>query len=162
MRLHQVLRTLVYAAGFFAGWGYLAVLMRGLDPALGISIPSALRPFGSVLAIPGVALALTCAFWFAIVGRGTPAPFDAPRVFVASGPYRFVRNPMYLGFAAGLAGWGIQLGSPGVLLLAVLFVGILHVFVVAYEEHTLRERFGDSYREYCARVGRWVPWPPRR
>lgn len=157
MRAVQVLRTIGYAAGYFGFWAWVASMVRGLDPVIGLAIPPAARPFGLVLGVAGVVLALTCAFWFAIAGRGTPAPFDAPRVFVATGPYRFVRNPMYLGFAAGMLGVGTFIGSAGVALFAFVFLLIMHTFVVLYEEPTLERRFGESYRLYRSRVRRWLP-----
>src|SRR5262249_46455685 len=94
---------------------------------------------------------------FTFRGRGTPAPFDAPRVFVASGPYRFVRNPMYLGAAGVIAGAGLFLGSPAILLLAVGFLLLAHGFVMLYEEPALRARFGESYTRYPRSARRWIP-----
>src|SRR6267154_5263830 len=58
---------------------------------------------GMVIGATGAAVALWCIFTFATVGRGTPAPFDPPRRLVIRGPYRFVRNPMYIGAALALA-----------------------------------------------------------
>jgi protein-S-isoprenylcysteine O-methyltransferase Ste14 len=57
---------------------------------------------GIVVGVAGGALALWCILTFAVVGRGTPAPFDPPRKLVIRGPYRYVRNPMYLGAALAL------------------------------------------------------------
>ena len=52
----------------------------------------------------GTAMALWCVFAFVFIGKGTPAPFDPPRKLVVRGPYRFVRNPMYIGAGMTLAG----------------------------------------------------------
>jgi protein-S-isoprenylcysteine O-methyltransferase Ste14 len=59
---------------------------------------------GIAVAVLGGALALWCIVTFAVVGRGTPAPFDPPRKLVVRGRYQFVRNPMYLGTALALCG----------------------------------------------------------
>src|SRR5437016_14021430 len=59
---------------------------------------------GMLVGAAGAALALSCIVAFAIVGKGTPAPFDPPRRLVVQGPYRFVRNPMYIGAGLAMAG----------------------------------------------------------
>lgn len=108
----------------------------------------------------GAAVTLWCIFTFAIVGKGTPAPFDPPRRLVTQGPYRFVRNPMYIG--AGLALIGAALLYESLMLLGYtgLFFLATHLFVVWYEEPTLRRSFGQEYDAYCGRVRRW--WPSVR
>ena len=112
---------------------------------------------GMLLGVSGTMLALTCILTFAFVGRGTPAPFDPPRRLVVRGPYRLVRNPMYLGAGLALAGAALFYRSIPLLGYAGLFLLITHVFVVLYEEPTLRRTFEGDYEEYCRRTGRW--WP---
>ena len=73
------------------------------------------------------------------------------------GPYRFVRNPMYIGAVLVLAGLAIFYQSISVAIYAGLFLLAAHIFVVAYEEPTLRRTFGQEYDAYCVRVRRW--WP---
>ena len=107
----------------------------------------------------GAAVALWCVLAFAYVGRGTPAPFDPPRRLVERGPYRYVRNPMYLGGALALAGAAAFFESPALLGFTALFLMATHLFVVFYEEPTLRRLFGEAYDAYCRRVHRWVPQP---
>lgn len=164
LRAFAVLRSAVYASAFVLLWTWLAIIVRRLDPSLPFAIAPALRPLGLVIAGLGALIALSCIWVFATRGRGTPAPFDAPRVFVASGPYRFVRNPMYLGAAGVIAGMGIFLRSPSIVLLAGGFLLFFHLFVVLYEEPVLRERFGASYVDYTRAVDRWLPTSgrPRR
>lgn len=156
-RLFVVLRGLLYSTGFVLLWAWLALLVRRYDSALPVQIPSSLRPLGFALAIAGGVVAALCIAAFVTIGRGTPAPFDPPRVFVARGTYRYVRNPMYLGAVGVIAGAGLILRSPSILLLAVAFLLLTHLLVVLYEEPALRERFGSSYAQYSAEVRRWLP-----
>jgi protein-S-isoprenylcysteine O-methyltransferase Ste14 len=112
---------------------------------------------GMLLGASGAALALTCILTFVFVGRGTPAPFDPPRQLVVQGPYRLIRNPMYLGAGLALAGAALFYQSIPLLGYAGSFLVITHLFVVLYEEPTLRRTFVRDYEAYCQRVGRW--WP---
>ena len=112
---------------------------------------------GMLLGASGAALALACILTFVFVGRGTPAPFDPPRRLVIRGPYRFVRNPMYLGAGLALAGAALFYQSIQVLEYDALFLVIMHLFVVFYEEPALRRTFAREYEEYCRKTGRW--WP---
>jgi len=105
----------------------------------------------------GFAVALRCVWDFGWTGRGTPAPMAPPQRLVVVGFYRYVRNPMYLGFAAGWIGLWIVFGqaNPAVIAaVAVVALGV-HLFVIFYEEPTLRGKFGADYIEYCRNVSRW-------
>lgn len=156
-----VLRGVVYASAFVSLWAWLALSVRSFDPRIPLHVPSWLRPIGLVLASAGSLLALLSIAAFLTRGRGTPAPFDPPREFVASGPYRFVRNPMYVGGIATLLGAGLALSSPAILVLAFAALVIVHLFVVFYEEPTLARMFGDSYLQYRASVHRWLIRRPK-
>jgi protein-S-isoprenylcysteine O-methyltransferase Ste14 len=103
---------------------------------------------------------LWCILTFALVGKGTPAPFDPPRRLVIAGPYRYLRNPMYLGAVLALSGAALFYRSIALLGYAVLFLIITHLFVVSYEEPTLTRVFGQQYHAYRAAVRRWVPRRP--
>ena len=105
----------------------------------------------------GAVIALWCVFTFATIGRGTPAPFDPPRRLVVRGPYRFVRNPMYIGAGLALGGAALFYGSWPILGYVLLLFLTVHLFVVLYEEPTLLRTFGGEYEAYCNRVRRW--WP---
>ena len=156
--LLAALRTLVYMTGFVLGWGWVALQARSIGK--GWVLPEGSRLVGTVLMIAGGALVLSCASWFVVAGRGTPAPFDPPRSFVPGGPYRWVRNPMYLGALLVLIGFGSWHASLAMVLFALPALALAHVFVVLYEESTLRRRFGLPYVAYLARVNRWIPTPP--
>jgi protein-S-isoprenylcysteine O-methyltransferase Ste14 len=162
IRLFALVRGLAYAAAFTALWWWVVVAARQLDPRLGVTLPSWAPVLGVALVLAGSAVVLSCVLAFALAGKGTPAPFDAPREFVAAGPYRIVRNPMYLGAAAVIAGAGLMLRSPAAAGVAILFLAATHAFVLLYEEPTLERRFGESYRRYKRRVPRWLPRVPRR
>lgn len=156
--LFVLVRAVTYATLFI---GLVLVFLPARVLAWsGIARPAALGPaqaIGMAIAFLGGALALACILAFAFIGRGTPAPFDPPRRLVIRGPYRFVRNPMYLGAAAALLGAALYYGSPALATYAGVFLLLMHAFVVGYEEPTLRGTFGDDYGRYCAAVRRWRP-----
>jgi len=160
-RAFTVLRGIVYSALFVWLWVWVAGWVRSYDSRLPVSLPSWLRPVGWVVALAGALLAALCIATFVTRGRGTPAPFDPPREFVASGPYRWVRNPMYVGAAAVILGAGLVLSSPSIALLAFAFLLAMHLFVILYEEPALAVRFGAGYRRYKADVHRWLVRRPR-
>lgn len=147
-------------SGFLLFFGWIALEVRALDQRLGISLPAAAEMPGAILMILGGILALACAGVFISYGRGTPAIFDAPRAFVALGPYRYVRNPMYIGGLMLLIGFAFYEHSISILVLALLFFVLVHLFVLFYEEPTLTRRFGSSYQEYLRAVSRWIPRLP--
>jgi protein-S-isoprenylcysteine O-methyltransferase Ste14 len=108
----------------------------------------------------GVGLYLWCAWAFTVVGKGTPAPIDAPKFLVRSGPYQWVRNPMYLGVLAIILGQAILVRSVELIGYAFVVWLAVHLFVVSVEEPTLRSHFGESYAAYQSAVPRWLPRPP--
>lgn len=150
----------MYASGFVFVWWWVVDSVRPLDLRMGLTMPEWARMPGLLIAGFGAVVVLWCIAAFALVGEGTPAPFDAPREFVAAGPYRYVRNPMYLGAVAVIIGAGLILRSPAAVAVAFFFVALAHVFVLIYEEPTLEERFGESYLRYKKSVNRWLPRRP--
>jgi protein-S-isoprenylcysteine O-methyltransferase Ste14 len=126
------------------------------------STSRAARTAGLVVVTLGAAGALWCVLVFAVLGKGTPLPLDPPRRLVVRGPYRFVRNPMYLAAAAALLGAALYYASAVLAAYAAGFLLLAHAFVVAYEEPTLRRSFGDAYDRYCTSVRRWRPGLPAR
>jgi protein-S-isoprenylcysteine O-methyltransferase Ste14 len=105
----------------------------------------------------GLALFAWCVAMFASRGRGTLAPWDAPRRFVAVGPYRRVRNPMYVGVGSVVLGEAILFGSVALTAYLAVLALVWHAFVVFWEEPSLERTFGDEYRSYRASVPRWLP-----
>jgi protein-S-isoprenylcysteine O-methyltransferase Ste14 len=157
-QIFTAVRALVYMTGFVFLWGWLALQARTI--AGDVALPASGRVVGAALMILGGMLALACVAWFVVVGRGTPAPFDPPRAFVPGGPYRWVRNPMYLGAFAVLIGFGLWHASLFMVLFVAPAAAAAHLFVVWYEEPTLRRSFGPPYVTYVAQVNRWVPKSP--
>jgi protein-S-isoprenylcysteine O-methyltransferase Ste14 len=126
----------------------------------GIVRPAAIaapQVIGLIIGSTGALIALSCIFTFVLIGRGTPAPFDPPRRLVIRGPYRFVRNPMYIGAGLSLAGAALFYESVPLLIYGGIFLLASHLFVLSYEEPTLRRIFASEYEAYCHRVRRW--WP---
>jgi protein-S-isoprenylcysteine O-methyltransferase Ste14 len=158
MNIFVVVRAVVYAALFI---GFVLVYLPGRFLAWsGIAEPAttgAPQVAGMIIVAIGTAIALWCVFTFVFVGKGTPAPFDPPRKLVVRGPYRFVRNPMYIGAGMTLAGAAVFYESLSISIYAGLFFIITHLFVVLYEEPTLRRTFGDEYEAYFRRLRRWIP-----
>ena len=105
----------------------------------------------------GVGLYLWCAYVFTFLGKGTPAPLDAPIFLVKAGPYQWVRNPMYLAVLAMVIGQAILFRSLLLIGYALLVWGVVHLFVVFVEEPSLRHQFGESYETYLRTVARWLP-----
>lgn len=152
------MRAAIYAT-LFVGLVLVFVPARLLSWA-GMDEPGGSGPAqvaGWVAGATGAALALWCVVTFARQGRGTPAPFDPPRRLVISGPYRFVRNPMYVGAGLALAGAALVYGSLELLAYLGLLFLASHLFVILHEEPALKRCFGQEYDHYCQRVGRWLP-----
>ena len=132
-------------------------LARGRPAEKGLMLLFAL----GLLALGGV-IYIWCVWDFAVFGRGTPAPIDAPKKLVVRGLYRYTRNPIYLGVLMVLLGWTVMFQGMA-LLIYTFCVGIcFHVFVVLYEERRLGQQFGAEYHDYCKEVGRWLPRFRRR
>ncbi|HEV2736195.1 MAG TPA: methyltransferase [Longimicrobiaceae bacterium] len=144
--------------------------VAGLIPHLILSRRAAAEPIAwgpaQVLALAlgglGLGVYLWCLWDFATVGRATPAPIDPPRTLVVRGLYRYVRNPMYLGVLLVLVAQVLLFASRPLLLYALAWLGVVHLFVVLYEEPALTRRFDGSYEQYRGAVGRWIPGRPRR
>jgi protein-S-isoprenylcysteine O-methyltransferase Ste14 len=166
MRLRSAaLGTIVF---FFAA----PVIVAGVVP---LSIAGARKPadfpgqglamaVGLVLIAAGLVALIGAFVQFAVEGRGTPAPVAPTVKLVVRGPYRHVRNPMYVAVLAIILGQALVFGSLGVLLYGAAVLGAVHAFVVLYEEPTLRSTYGAQYEAYARGVPRWIPrispWRP--
>jgi len=127
---------------------------RMQPPLLGFS---GFRPIGGLMIAAGIAVVLDSFARFALQGVGTPAPVLPTRHLVVSGLYQYVRNPMYVGVLWVLLGQGLLLGDGRLLAYGLLLWLGFHVFIVGYEEPTLRRSFGTEYEAFRRNVPRWIP-----
>jgi protein-S-isoprenylcysteine O-methyltransferase Ste14 len=151
------LRAFLFSSVFVFLWGWLALNVSLFDSWFGIQLPEIAWILGVLIMAAGGLLALVCVVLFVVEGRGTPTFFDAPREFVAHGPYQFVRNPMYVGGDLLLIGFGLYHRSFSMLLFGCVWAYLAHLFVLYLEEPFLRRKFGSTYDRYCSTVPRWVP-----
>ena len=144
----------VLLPGFFAGyvpWRFFGLGWAQLDRFRAIHL------LGLLCIGLGAALLAACIFEFARSGRGTLSPVDPPRRLVVRGLYRYVRNPMYLSVTTIVMGEALLTQSRALTVYwAIWFLGA-NLFVIGYEEPTLRRRFGAPYDEYTQQVRRWIP-----
>lgn len=163
-RWPAALASLAVGTAFFALWFWL--LPQWLVFSVETGGAARWRWLAALPSVLGFAVALRCVWDFGWTGHGTPAPVVPPKRLVVVGFYRHVRNPMYVGFAAGWIGLWIVFGHANpVAIAAVLAVALgVHLFVLFYEEPTLRKKFGSQYEEYSRNVRRWWPrvqgWRP--
>ncbi|MBI3853053.1 MAG: isoprenylcysteine carboxylmethyltransferase family protein [Verrucomicrobia bacterium] len=117
---------------------------------------------GLIAIVFGAAIYFWCAWDFAFAGKGTPAPYDPPKLLVTQGLYRLVRNPIYVGLMFVLLGEALMFASPTLLVYAPGMWLAFHLRIILYEERVLKKQFGEEYLEYCRKVPRWIPrWPDR-
>ena len=136
---------------------YVPHELRSLSSNLPTFDIGAWRYIGLLPFILGFAMYFWCAFDFTFKGRGTPAPIDPPKHFVAEGLYRFVRNPMYVGALLIIVGQFLFFQALVLVFYAAFLFAGFHAFVVFYEEPTLKRKFGSTYVDYNTIVPRWIP-----
>jgi len=155
--LSLVIRNVVFtivvpgAGGVYVPW--LILTRHGASPA-----PAAWYAVPVIVA--GICLYVSCVWVFAAIGRGTPGVWDSPRRVVAAGPYRWVRNPIYIGALLIVGGEAWLFLSVDLLVYAGALAVAFHLLVIGYEEPRLRARFGEQYEAYRRAVSRWIPHPP--
>jgi protein-S-isoprenylcysteine O-methyltransferase Ste14 len=118
---------------------------------------SGFRVIGALMIAAGVAVVLDSFARFALQGLGTPAPILPTRHLVVSGLYQYVRNPMYVGVLSIILGQSLLFGDGRLFAYGVLLWLGVHVFVVGYEEPTLRRSFGSESEAFRRNVPRWIP-----
>jgi protein-S-isoprenylcysteine O-methyltransferase Ste14 len=128
---------------------------RSLDNLFYHSLPVCLQ-YAGILIFIGLALFIWVIYAHAHYGKGTPAPFNPPKKFVASGAYRYSRNPMYVGAITLLIGEALLLKAPWMLLFTACMFLLFLLYVKYEEEPRLIQRYGASYQEYMKRVPRWI------
>ena len=151
------LRSIIYVPLFILFFRWLALNVRGYDSRIGVTLPQWFTIIGIVAMVMGGILVIICVLVFIIRGKGTPAVFDPPTQFVATGPYAYVRNPMYIGGFILLIGFGLYHTSMSILILALVLLVVFHFFILLVEEPNLERLFGKSYLDYKKKINRWIP-----
>ena len=128
---------------------------------VGLSMP-VLGPMAMPLRLSGL-VPLAAGGWLNLRGAGlferigtNIKTFDEPGTLVVTGPFRFSRNPMYLGFLLVLTGVAILIGSLTAWLGPTAFLAAAQLWYIPFEEGEMRAKFGGDYERYAARVGRWI------
>jgi protein-S-isoprenylcysteine O-methyltransferase Ste14 len=117
----------------------------------------AFRYVGAMLIVAGLPVLIDAFARFALEGLGSPAPVYPTRHLVVTGFYRYVRNPMYVAVASLIFGQSLLFGNRRVFEYGLFVCLGFHLFVLLYEEPTLRRTFGAEYESFCANVPRWIP-----
>lgn len=154
LKLRQILMVILVPGTVAGLLPYLLLRAYGSQPS---EYAGLLAVVGGLLLAAGLGLLLWCVWLFARVGRGTLAPWDPTRELVAAGPYAYVRNPMISGVIAALVGEALLFRSPAIGWLALGGFVLNHFYFIYSEEPGLEARFGAAYRDYKARVPRWLP-----
>ena len=122
------------------------------------------RSVGVLLILAGLPGLVDSFARFALQGLGTPAPVAPTKNLVVTGLYRHVRNPIYVAVVAIILGQAMLFGDWHLIVYGALLWLAFHLFVVAYEEPTLEQTFGEEYEAFRANVPRWIPrmtpWSP--
>lgn len=116
-----------------------------------------LKATGILLILSGCVMFIYCSKIFKTHGKGTPIPIEPPEKIVHQGPYRLVRNPIYLGYFAIVIGEALVAGAALLFVYAAMLIAGIHIYIVLFEEPELKQRFGESYIEYTRQVPRWLP-----
>jgi len=139
-------------------YGLAGLLLMGLlhvfFPVMEFGAPG-MRYAGIALIALGIGVVVWAGFLFKRAQTGI-VPFSPVTFLVLGGPYLWTRNPMYVGMALGLLGVAVFLASLAPFFVLPLFVLLINNRFILAEEAMLEEAFGEAYREYKARVRRWL------
>jgi protein-S-isoprenylcysteine O-methyltransferase Ste14 len=149
-------RATVASIAFFFVGPFLETVVGPFVITGGLDQPAA-RAAGVLLIAAGALVIAACFARFVRDGTGTPSPLAPPRDLVARGPYRHVRNPMYVATAAVITGEGLLIARPILLVAAVAYLLALGLLVRRFEEPLLARRFGGAWEEYRRHVPGWLP-----
>ncbi len=138
-----------YVAAFLVGVVFELILPTSWPP-VGVRLAAALLAGGAWLALDGAAMV-----FFRRAGTSM-VPMNPTTALVTSGPYRFTRNPMYVGMAFLYVALAFAFGVIWALVFLPIVIVVIDRFVIAREEPYLERKFGQAYRDYKARVRRWL------
>jgi protein-S-isoprenylcysteine O-methyltransferase Ste14 len=142
----------IFVGGWIAAW----LVNRGLQFEIDGAGPTVIQTILGVIVL-GAGLVLMA--WGILTFRRSKTPLvpvQPARVVVMDGPYRFTRNPMYLGLTAAYLGLAVLLNLAWPIVFLPIVLLVLSVMVIEREEQHLRTKFGPVYEAYCARVRRWI------
>lgn len=140
----------------FLGAILLGMLVQRMGMRLSLPFAPGLRVAAGILILAcGISLVISARIWFTRTGQ-SPIPWKPTPELILRGPYRFTRNPMYVGVTLVVVGLGIVLNNFWISLFAGPTLLAVHFIAVLPEERYLAEKFGESYRSFLARVRRYV------
>ncbi len=139
-----------------------AALALRLDGYWSYSLPKQLELLAWPPFLVGALLIIVSAFTLLTRGGASGAPGDPTRRLVTTGPYRYLRNPIYAGVSLTLFGVAFLSRSPTLLLVALVFLPAVHLYVRFVEEPRTEHRFGGEYVSYKQNIPRWIPQPPKK
>jgi protein-S-isoprenylcysteine O-methyltransferase Ste14 len=155
--LLRMVATLIGVAVFMAGIPAI-VFWVGRVSGETLLLPSnASKIISIVCFVFGIPWMLSAVFWQLIRGKGTPVPVVPTKQLLQNGPYRYVRNPMMLGFFLYLLGWTFLFNNSGAFLTVAIIISFLLLELKLIEEPELEKRFGDAYREYKKEIPFMLP-----
>jgi len=137
----------------------IVLISFSIDDALALHglVHTPLGFLGISIATIGAIYLLWCVFLFLTIGRGTPVPVRPPQKLVIIGPYKYVRNPIYISEILILFGLSIYFGSASLLILTFAAALFFHLVVIFFEEMSLERRYGEEFLKYKREVPRWIP-----
>lgn len=156
MKLKAFLLIIIFALSIWVIFPYLFVLLNNL-----LGLPKfaylPLQMLGGLMIISVLLNDLYLLLLFKSVGNGTPVPVEPTSKLIYKGPYKYVRNPMYVGHLLIFLGQFLFFGH--LMLLLYLFLsGVgFHILVIKWEEPQLKKRLGKEYEDYLEKVPRWFP-----
>jgi protein-S-isoprenylcysteine O-methyltransferase Ste14 len=154
----NVLKTLAFLVVFWTIFLFgLPLAITIVEVRLGVQRSPPQAWLAQPLLLVTTSLTIWSAFTFALRGDGTPLAVDAPRQFVTSGPYAYVRHPFVMGVIGQIVALGVSLGSIPVLAYASLLMSVWYYGVRPREEQALLARFGDAARHYFSQVRGFRP-----
>ena len=139
---------------------FVPYLLRRVDSDMPVLNFGIIGWTGWLFILLGFAVILASNWKFTFTGHGTLWPVEPPKEFVATGVFRYVRNPMYVGVLTALFGQFLLDGDILILGFAMILCLGFNLLIHFYEEPNLRKRFGHTYEEYCQKVNRWIPKIP--
>ena len=144
-----ILPVATIIAGYFCG--------RLLPLFPGMELPAPARYWiGALICVAAVSVLVGLPFRQFLKSGQDPRPWTPTPEFIEAGIYRYSRNPMYLGMLVFCIGFAVILSEPWILVLTPVCGWLIHVVAIRHEEAYLEQLFGPSYRDYKARVRRWI------